>query len=132
MSTMFPHLFTPGKIGTLTLKNRIMKAPQSSGMSNLDGSVTERLVRYYRKQAAGGAGMIIVEYAYVDDIGAKSAHCHLGISNNEHIPGLSWLADNIREQGAVPAKMCIRDRSPSLPPFFCRDIMWRLSPTTRI
>ncbi|WP_274953352.1 NAD(P)/FAD-dependent oxidoreductase [Angelakisella massiliensis] len=103
MSTMFPHLFTPGKIGTLTLKNRIMKAPQSSGMSNLDGSVTERLVRYYRKQAAGGAGMIIVEYAYVDDIGAKSAHCHLGISNNEHIPGLSWLADNIREQGAVPA-----------------------------
>lgn len=68
-----------------------MKAPQSSGMSNLDGSVTERLVRYYRKQAAGGAGMIIVEYAYVDDIGAKSAHCHLGISNNEHIPGLSWL-----------------------------------------
>ena len=103
MSTMFPHLFTPGKIGTLTLKNRIMKAPQSSGMSNMDGSVTERLVRYYRKQAAGGAGMIIVEYAYVDDIGAKSAHCHLGISSNEHIPGLSWLADNIREQGAVPA-----------------------------
>ena len=47
--------------------------------------------------------MIIVEYAYVDDIGAKSAHCHLGISNNEHIPGLAWLAENIREQGAVPA-----------------------------
>ena len=42
-----------------------MKAPQSSGMSNIDGSVTERLVRYYREQAAGGAGMIIVEYAYV-------------------------------------------------------------------
>jgi len=47
--------------------------------------------------------MIIVEYAYVDDIGAKSAHCHLGISSNEHIPGLAWLAENIREEGAVPA-----------------------------
>lgn len=103
MSKLFPHLFTPGKIGSLTLKNRIMKAPQSSGMSNMDGTVSERLVRYYRQQAAGGAGMIIVEYAYVDDIGAKSAHCHLGISNNEHIPGLAWLAENIREQGAVPA-----------------------------
>lgn len=44
MSKMFPHLFTPGKIGSLTLKNRILKAPQSSGMSNIDGSVTERLV----------------------------------------------------------------------------------------
>ena len=72
-------------------------------MSNMDGTVSERLVRYYRKQAAGGAGMIIVEYAYVDDIGAKSAHCHLGISSNEHIPGLAWLAENIEEQGAVPA-----------------------------
>lgn len=103
MSKLFPHVFSPGKIGTLTLKNRVMKAPQSSGMSNIDGSVTERLVRYYREQAAGGAGMIIVEYAYVDDIGAKSAHCHLGISSNEHIPGLAWLAENIAEQGAVPA-----------------------------
>lgn len=103
MSKMFPNLFSPGKIGSLTLKNRILKAPQSSGMSNIDGSVTERLVRYYRDQAAGGAGCIVVEYAYVDDIGAKSAHCHLGISNNEHIPGLAWLAENIKEMGAVPA-----------------------------
>ncbi len=102
-SKMFPHLFSPAKIGGLELKNRIMKAPQSSGMSNMDGTVSERLVRYYRKQAAGGSAMIIVEYAYVDDIGAKSAHCHLGISSNEHIPGLAWLAENIEEQGAIPA-----------------------------
>ena len=102
-SKLFPHLFTPGKIGTLELKNRVMKAPQSSGMSNMDGTVSERAIRYYRDQAAGGTGMIIVEYAYVDDIGAKSAHCHLGISNDEHIPGLAWLAENIREMGAVPA-----------------------------
>ena len=102
MSKMFPNLFSPAKIGTLTLKNRILKAPQSSGMSNMDGTVSERLVRYYRDQAAGGAGCIVVEYAYVDDIGAKSAHCHLGISSNEHIPGLAWLAENIREMGSVP------------------------------
>ena len=103
MSKMFPNLFSPAKIGTLTLKNRILKAPQSSGLSTMDGTVSERLVRYYRDQAAGGAGCIVVEYAYVDDIGAKSAHCHLGISSNEHIPGLAWLAENIREMGAAPA-----------------------------
>lgn len=99
---MFPNLFSPAKIGNLELKNRVLKAPQSSGMSNMDGTVSERLVRYYRKQAEGGSAMIIVEYAYVDDIGAKSAHCHLGISSNEHIPGLAWLAENIKEQGAIP------------------------------
>ncbi|MBQ9827084.1 MAG: FAD-dependent oxidoreductase [Lachnospiraceae bacterium] len=103
MSKLFPHLFEPITINGLTIKNRIAKAPQSSGMNNIDGSVSERAIRYYRDQAAGGTGMIIVEYAYVDDIGAKSAHCHLGISSDEHIPGLAWLAENIEEMGAVPA-----------------------------
>jgi len=103
MSKLYPHVFAPGKIGNLTLKNRIVKAPQSSGMNNKDGSVSERAIRYYRDVAAGGAGMIIVEYAYVDDIGAKSAHCHLGISSDEDIPGLTWLAENIKEEGSVPA-----------------------------
>ena len=44
MSNLYPNLFSPGKIGNLTLKNRIMKAPQSSGMSNKDGTVSERLL----------------------------------------------------------------------------------------
>ena len=99
-SKLFPNLFTPITINGLTIKNRIAKAPQSSGMNNIDGSVSERAIRYYRDQAAGGAGMIIVEYAYVDEIGSKSAHCHLGISSDEHIPGLAWLAENIEEMGS--------------------------------
>ena len=103
MSKLFPHLFEPITINSLTLPNRIAKAPQSTGMNNKDGTVSERALRYYRDQAAGGAGMIIVEYAYVDEIGAKSAHCHLGISSDEHIAGLAWLAENISEMGAVPA-----------------------------
>lgn len=102
-SKMFPILSSPAKIGNVTLKNRILKAPQSSGMNNKDGTVSERAIRYYSDQAKGGAGAIIVEYAYVDEIGSKSAHCHLGISSDEHIPGLSWLAECIRENGAVPA-----------------------------
>lgn len=99
-SKMFPILSSPAKIGNVTLKNRILKAPQSSGMNNKDGTVSERAIRYYSDQAKGGAGAIIVEYAYVDEIGSKSAHCHLGISSDEHIPGLAWLAECIRENGA--------------------------------
>ena len=60
MSKLFPNLFTPAKIGNLELKNRVCKAPQSSGMNNMDGTVSERAIRYYRDQAAGGTGMIIV------------------------------------------------------------------------
>ena len=35
MSNQFPHLFTPGKIGNVEIKNRICKAPQTSGLSHM-------------------------------------------------------------------------------------------------
>ena len=68
---MFPNLFQPGRIGRLQLRNRVLKAPTSTGMSNIDGSVSERLIRHYRDVARGGAGLIVCEYAFIDDLGAK-------------------------------------------------------------
>jgi 2,4-dienoyl-CoA reductase-like NADH-dependent reductase (Old Yellow Enzyme family)/thioredoxin reductase len=99
--SVFPNLFQAGQIGNLTIPNRVVKAPQSTGLSNMDGSVSERLIRHYKRLAEGGAGMIIVEYAFVDNEASKSAHNQLGISSNEHISGLAWLASTIKEAGAV-------------------------------
>jgi 2,4-dienoyl-CoA reductase-like NADH-dependent reductase (Old Yellow Enzyme family) len=56
---MFPNLFRPGVIGNVEIKNRIIKAPQTTGMGGRDGSVTPRLLRFYKELALGGAGMII-------------------------------------------------------------------------
>lgn len=103
MSKMFPYLFSPAKIGNLTIPNRVVKAPQSTGLSNMDGTVSQKLVDHYAEIAKGGTGLTIVEYAFVDDIASKSAHCQLGISNKEMIPGLAWLANVIRDHGSVPA-----------------------------
>ncbi|MGB9792820.1 MAG: NADH oxidase, partial [Thermacetogeniaceae bacterium] len=119
MANKFPNLFSPGRIGTLELKNRIVKAPQSTGLSNMDGTVSERLIRHYRELARGGAALIIVEYAYVDNIASKSAHCQLGISSNEHIPGLAWLASVIKENGAkagIQIEHCGRQKFLGTPP----------------
>ena len=102
MSKQFPHLFTPGRIGNVEIKNRICKAPQTSGLSHMDGSVSERLVRYYEDLAKGEVGMIIVEYAYVDRLYSKSASNQLGICDDEYIVGLGWLADSIKNAGSVP------------------------------
>lgn len=103
MNAHFPKLFTPGRIGRLEIPNRIVKAPTSSGLSNRDGTVTERLLRHYQAQAAGGVGLLIVEYAYIDEEASKSAHCQVGISTDDHISGLAWLADAIKEEGARAA-----------------------------
>jgi 2,4-dienoyl-CoA reductase-like NADH-dependent reductase (Old Yellow Enzyme family)/thioredoxin reductase len=103
MGTSFPRLFEPGRIGNIALKNRILKAPQHTGLANPDGSITDRLLRYYKEVAQGGAAMVIVEYAWVDNDASQASPCQLGIARMEHIPGLSLLADTIKAQGAKAA-----------------------------
>ena len=102
MNPYFPTLFSPCKIGNVTIKNRICKAPQTTGLSHMDGSVSSRLVRCYEDLARGEVGMIIVEYAFVDCKYSKSASNQLGICDDEYIVGLGWLADTIKNLGSVP------------------------------
>lgn len=97
---MFPKLFEAGRIGNLEVKNRIVKSPQTTALSTFDGAVTERLVNHYKRLAEGGAGLVMVEYTYIDDDASKSIHCQLGISSREHIAGLGWLVDEVHAAGA--------------------------------
>jgi 2,4-dienoyl-CoA reductase-like NADH-dependent reductase (Old Yellow Enzyme family)/thioredoxin reductase len=103
MGSSFPRLFEPGLIGNVALKNRIVKAPQHTGLANPDGSITDRMLRYYKDVALGGASMIVVEYAWVDSDASQASPCQLGIARMEHIPGLSLLADTIKANGAKAA-----------------------------
>ena len=99
MNAMFPKLFERGKIGRLEIKNRVVKAPTYGALSNIDGSVTDRMIRYYEEVARGGTGLVIVESASIDNKASKAAPCELGISSIEHIPGLAALAQGICDQG---------------------------------
>jgi 2,4-dienoyl-CoA reductase-like NADH-dependent reductase (Old Yellow Enzyme family)/thioredoxin reductase len=103
MSAMFPKLFERGQIGRLEIKNRVVKAATYGALSNIDGSVTDRMIRYYEEVARGGTGLVIVESASIDDKASKAAPCELGISSIEHIPGLAALAQGICDQGARAA-----------------------------
>ena len=103
MGTSFPKLSEPGRIENIQLKNRIIKAPQHTGLANPDGSVTDRMLRYYKEVAMGGVSMVIVEYAYVDNDASRASPCQLGISSMDHIAGLSLLAQTIQANGAKAA-----------------------------
>ena len=99
MSNQFPTLFSPCKIGNVEIKNRICKAPQTTGLSHMDGTVSERLVRCYEDLAKGEVGMIIVEYAYVDRKFSKSASNQLGICDDEYTPDCREQALSHRRTG---------------------------------
>ena len=54
----YPHLFAKGKIGSVTLKNRIVRNSMGTYLGNPDGTVTDRQIKAYAEAAEGGAGLI--------------------------------------------------------------------------
>ena len=70
---MFPRLFEPGCIGGVNLKNRVIKAPQHTGLANPDGSVTGRMLRYYKEVAQGGVGDHLSLEPFMGDCGLGRA-----------------------------------------------------------
>jgi len=119
MTVAYRNLFKPGKIGKLEIENRIVKASTGTGLGNRDGTVSERQIRHYKELASGGVGLLIAEYVYIDNDASKTAFCQLGISDNEYIAGLAWLATTIQEQGAkagIQLAHCGRQRMLGIPP----------------
>ncbi len=95
-------LFTPLRIGSLELKNRIVMAPMATHYADETGAVTERLRNYYAERARGGAGLIAVESGYIHPLGRGGIR-RLGLHEDRLIPGLKGLVDAVHAEGA---KIC--------------------------
>ena len=57
----YPHLFSPGTINSLTLKNRIIMPPMGTFMNHLSGETPDKLIEMFARRARGGAAMLITE-----------------------------------------------------------------------
>lgn len=63
----YQTLFTPTRIGKLTLKNRFAMAPMGPlGLSDAEGGWNQRGIDYYTARARGGAGLIITGVTFSD------------------------------------------------------------------
>ena len=59
MDGKFKYLFTPIKIGPVSIKNRIFSAPHGTHFAESDGLPNERQAYYHADAANGGVGLII-------------------------------------------------------------------------
>ncbi|MCX8069040.1 MAG: hypothetical protein N2738_00890, partial [Thermodesulfovibrionales bacterium] len=80
-------LFEPFKIGTLELKNRIVRSATYEKMADVDGFVTEQMIDLYKNLAIGGVGLIITGNALVH-LSGYSAPQQICIHNDFYIEGL--------------------------------------------
>ncbi len=87
-------------IGSLTLRNRLVMAPVKTAFGDIEGKVTDRLIRYYRRRARGGVGAIIVEPLFVATAG-KEHPKQLGAAHDGQVAGLRRLVEAIHEHGAA-------------------------------
>src|SRR5471030_2903790 len=96
---MTPKLFTPYKIKSVELRNRIVVSPMCE-YSSVDGFANNWHLVHLGSRAIGGAGLIITEATAVSPEG-RITFADLGIYNDEHINKLKEITDFIHQHGAI-------------------------------
>ena len=112
----------------------------ASFMIGSDGSISDATVEHYRRRAAGGPAMVIMEACAVSPEGVVSSHQAV-IHDDRFIDGLSKIARAMKEEGAVPAiqihhggrqtSVKVINRKPLAPsPLPCPTIRGEVEPLT--
>ncbi len=93
-------IFTPFKIGSRTLKNRLVALPVFTGYAQPNGKVSPLLVEHYTRLARSGVAMVVVANAAVSPDGVSSIY-NLRVDRDDFIPGLARMAQTIKRGGAL-------------------------------
>lgn len=91
-------VFTPLRLGPVTLRNRFIRAGANEGMV-LDGAPTKALVKHHRDMAAGGVGLTTVAYGAVAKVGRTLPNQVW--MRPEILPDLRALADAVHAEGGA-------------------------------
>ena len=91
---MFAKLFSPMKIGSCTIPNRLAVPAMVTNFCTEDGLVTDRFVRYLEEKAKGGWGLIITE-DYAVNPNAKGYRFIPGLYNDAQLEGNRKLTETI-------------------------------------
>jgi len=93
-------LFSPQKLDTLTLPNRIVIPPMCQ-YSARDGKATDWHLIHYGQLACSGAGLLLVEATAVEPQGRISPH-DLGLWSDETAATMASVLRAIRSYSAMP------------------------------
>ncbi len=89
-------MLEPIEVGPITLKNRVMFPPLTTGYEERDGSIGARSLAFYERLAKGGVGYIVIgDVAPVNTASPTPKLC-----SDEQIPSFAALADAVHKHGA--------------------------------
>ena len=91
--------FTFERTGHVT-RNRTVLAAMTNKQSASDGTLSEDEINWLLMRAEGGFGIVTTAATHVTE-GGQGWVGEMGVWGDHHIPGLTVLADGIRERGAL-------------------------------
>lgn len=94
--TQFPKLFSPFKIGSMDLKNRIVMPAMETHLCDAEGFVTDEIISYYCERIKGGVGYVTIENTGVDPAGRLNDGM-LCIHDDTFMDGFKRLAEEIHK-----------------------------------
>jgi 2,4-dienoyl-CoA reductase-like NADH-dependent reductase (Old Yellow Enzyme family) len=99
VSAQFPHLFSPFRIRSLEIRNRIFSTGHDTDLAR-GGLPSPELIAYHRARARGGAGLIIVQVVAVHESARYTAEV-LSAGSDDCISAFAELFDAIHAEGAA-------------------------------
>ena len=93
-----PDLFSPTRLGRLTLRNRIVMAPMTRSRAGVRDEPSDHMVEYYRQRA--GAGLIVSEGIYPNADG--KGYCRTpGLVTPAQVDGWRRVTDAVHAEGGT-------------------------------
>ena len=89
------RLFSPVRVGTLTLAQRSWVPAMVPWRATEDGFVTDDVIEWYGRFARGRPGAIVVEATGIRDVPSGPL---LRIGHDRFLPGLRRLVDTVRRE----------------------------------
>ena len=128
-------LFSAENIGTVQIKNRIVRSATFSRRAERYGRVGDQMINFYQELAAGGTGLIITGFISVDASGTISPF-QARLDDDSHISGQQNLVEavhnisdvKIAAQIAHTGKQGAHPKYPPIAPSSVKDNMTGLIP----
>jgi 2,4-dienoyl-CoA reductase (NADPH2) len=100
MSNEFPLLFSPFKLGSLTLKNRLVSSPHGTHMA-IGGLTNQSDLEHHIRLAEGGVGLIISGGTVVHASSSLRNRRLVEAYNDNVLPGLHERSAAVHKEGAA-------------------------------
>jgi len=97
-AVQFAHLFTPLRIGSFTVRNRILSTAHLTSYAE-NGLPTDRHLRYWAAKAKGGIGLIVTEGSPVHPSSPNVLH-FIDLWRDECVEPFRRIADAVHAHGA--------------------------------